>query len=91
MIKMLHLADLITELNGTSPYAMPLYSQTNAPPRLLRNYVYLLFYAILPWASLCTCKSLGSIGIHALWVILRFYGWQGCTMEEEEQFDGAGA
>lgn len=74
------------------PILCPLYfHRLRHPSRLLRSYVYLLFYAILPWASLCTCKSLGGIGIHALWVILRFHGWQGCTMEEEEQFDGAGA
>jgi len=89
---MLHLADLITELNGTAlcPTAT-LVSQVNVPFRLLRSHVHLLLDAILPWVSLCTCKSLGSVGIHALWVVLRFHGWQGSTMEKEEQFDGAGA
>jgi hypothetical protein len=86
---MLHLADLITELNGTAllphcPSTALLVSYINVPFRLLRSHVYLLLDAILPWASLCTCKSLGRVGFHALWVILRFHGWQGSKVEEEE-------
>lgn len=34
---------------------------------------------------------MGGTGFHAVWLVLRLHGWEGCEMEEEEQFDGAGA
>jgi len=71
MIKMLHLADLITELNGTTPRSvLSLSPNTNASSRILRSYVYFLLYEVLPRTPFCTCKSLGGVSVHALWAVL---------------------
>ena len=71
MIKMLHLADLITELNGTTIRSVALLSSgTNASSRILRSHVYLFLYEILPWTPFCTRKSLGGVSVHALWAVL---------------------
>jgi hypothetical protein len=73
---MLHLADLITELNGTASYSiLSPSSETNASFRFLRSHVYLLLYAILPRAPFRACKSVGGVGVHAFWAVLRFHGW----------------
>lgn len=58
--------------------------------RLLWHHVYLLVHAVLSWRARCLWKSLGRAGVHALRLVLRLYGWEGCEMEEEEQSDGTG-
>jgi hypothetical protein len=88
---MLHLADLITELNGTAskaPLDIPILIDAI---RILRSHVYLLFDALLPRPTLCTRKLVGCLSIHALRSVLRFHGREGCEMEEEEQSHGPGA
>jgi len=89
MIRMLHLADLITELNGTASKA-PLANIRILIDaiRILRSHVYLLLYALLPWPALCTRKPVGGLSIYAVWFVLRFYGREGREMEEEEQSYG---
>ena len=59
--------------------------------RFLRRHVHLLFHALLPRPSLRTRQSLGCASLHALRSVLRFHGWQGREVEEEEQFDGTRA
>jgi hypothetical protein len=85
LIKALHLADLITELNGTIHHTIPddgymmdcekltdIYAS-----RLLRCHVYLFVHAILSRRAKRVRQSLGSFSLYALWFILRFYGWEG--------------
>jgi hypothetical protein len=59
--------------------------------RFLRRHVRLLFHALLSRSPLRTRQSLGRACFHALRSFLRFHGWEGCEVEEEEQFDGTGA
>jgi hypothetical protein len=99
LIKALHMADLITELNGTiitlphflDHYCMPMcktfiYIHTS---RLLRCHVHLFIHAILSRGAKRLRQSLGGISVYALRVILRFHGREGGQVEKKEQFDGA--
>lgn len=88
---MLHLADFITELNGTASRAPPDTIILMEAIRILRRHVCFLLHALLPRPDLCTCKPMGSLSIHALRSVLRLHGREGREMEEEEQSHGPGA
>jgi len=93
MLRMLHMADYITELNGnTTPPKRPIlklmYSWTAF--RILRSNVYLLLHALLSRSSFGTRKPMGRFSIYALRAVLRFHGWESRKMAKEEQLDGAG-
>ena len=95
MIKALHLADLITEMNGTTshiqlePCLTPSSTLCEAItakgyPRFLWLYVRAFLPSLRPRSSRRLHKYLYCVGIDTSWSVLRCYGWQGRTVEEEE-------
>ncbi|TQS39369.1 hypothetical protein Golomagni_00107 [Golovinomyces magnicellulatus] len=86
LVRMLHLADFITELNGEElvlnfKYKCPADQKTL---RLLRCHVDIFLNALLSWFSISIWESMGSIGSHALWFVFRFHGWQSSEMEKKK-------
>lgn len=59
--------------------------------RLLWYHVSIFITQVLSWTSWRLLPTLVGDGIHALRLVLRLHGWQGCAVEEEELVDGAGA
>lgn len=58
--------------------------------RRLRHPVRLLFPALLPWRPRGQDKCIPRACVSAFGAILRFHGWSGCKVAEEEQYDGSG-
>lgn len=82
----LHLADLITELNGRWLTLNLLLSKTfvdDCAGRLLRSYVCVLQYEILSGSARSLWQPLGGSGIHALWIVFRLHGREGGEMAQQ--------
>lgn len=105
LIRAMHLADLITEMNGTSslPHSpSPLLSLSSwelctncwharaTKNRLLRHHVRLLLHALPPRRPFLPRQPLRCPGLPTLWPVLRLHGRQGRALAQEEQHDGPG-
>lgn len=87
LIRALHMADLITELNGKFLLLAPLVftsfrrcttifvlSIDTFGIRLLWRHVRLQLHAVLSRRAYRIWQPLGCVSIYAVWIILRLYG-----------------
>jgi hypothetical protein len=96
LIKALHLADLITELNGmlSCPClcsSSEIQGFANRCLRVLWCHVHLLVDEVLSGRAKLLWQFVCCIDFHAVRAVFRLYGWKGCEMEKEEQSYGTGA
>lgn len=92
MIRAMHLADLITLLNGMLHFLLlTLFLVLTANGRLLWYQLCSVFSPLLHGQPQRSWQPLGCSGIHAFRSILRLYGWQGRSLEKEELAHGPGA
>lgn len=100
LIRAMHLADLITELNGKQAFPPRICSVSLLawgmwrdilanrfsvfPSRLLWYYVRLLLPQLLSRRTYLSWKCIRRAGLFAVWAFFRFHGRQGCALEEQE-------
>ena len=102
-LRALHLADLITELNGESlsllcsgrsvlliVSVLALIAPLTLKRRLLRFHVYPLIHALLPRPARLLGQYMGRARVHAIRALLRLYGRQSCPVEGQKQSNGTG-